>query len=460
MLTPPRFVVLDDKPEHLTPIIEAFKHIGTSCIGLPYNGETDEHLSIDFYKGVRGLFIDLNLSGGSVGTSQHYAEIARILETVITKDNGPFILILWTENPQECPDLKTYLEESIEQGCEYCKPLSVESLSKTEYINTIKDHPDFGKIFPGREDEFKNVIKAFFTTHSQIAALFDWESKVLEAVNQTLIELINLVPADKRNFNDYPSEIDKVLSCIVRETVGKSHVATDPKKALNLAIYPILVDKILNNTPNQENIQLWNNAITQVGSASIADEKAVGKFNKMLHLAVTGHESMSPYDWGAVVEIPSEIFNDEFCLGHFGYNQNYLIKNTFCFNSTEKLRPILIRLGASCDYAQNKQGPIPYIFGFVVDAEKYHQRERDFSDPEKQFINKKLSDWVSPLFNYIDEDPAFYIVLNLQLVVSKVKGQLDTYQTLYRLREQLLNQVIVRATSFASRPGINELYAR
>ncbi|WP_228149860.1 hypothetical protein, partial [Acinetobacter baumannii] len=63
-------------------------------------------------------------------------------------------------------------------------------------------------------------------------------------------------------------------------------------------------------------------------------------------------------------------------------------------------------------------------------------------------------------FSYRDEDPAFYIVLNLQLVISKVKGQLDSYQTLYRLREQLLNQVIVRATTFASRPGINELYVR
>ncbi|MCH7292744.1 hypothetical protein MMP65_14945 [Acinetobacter sp. ANC 3926] len=79
-------------------------------------------------------------------------------------------------------------------------------------------------------------------------------------------------------------------------------------------------------------------------------------------------------------------------------------------------------------------------------------------DPAQKFMSKKLSDWVSPLFSYIDADPAFYIVLNLQLVISKVQGQLDSYQTLYRLREQLLNQVIVRATSFASRPGINELH--
>ena len=455
MLTPPRFVVLDDKKEHLEPIIETFKLIGSSCIGVQYNEQDASHLHQDYYRGVRGLFIDLNLSGSSsIGSSTHYAEITRILETVISCDNGPFIMILWTDNPQECDQLIEYIETRLDPEKKYCKPLLIKPLSKNMYIDANSS------IKESNRETFKEEIKGFFSSVPQIAALFDWESKVLEAVHQTLIELLNLVPNDKRNFTDYPTEIDKVLSCITRETVGKSHVATDPKKALNLAIYPILVDKILNNTPNQDNIQLWNNAITQVKTASILDEKAVGKFNKMLHLAVTGHESMSPYDWGAVVEIPAENFNDEFCLQHFGYNKQHLVRNTFCFSNAENLKPILIRLGASCDYAQNKQGPIPYIFGFIVESEKYRDRERDFSDPNQKIMSKKLSDWVSPLFSYIDEDPAFYIVLNLQLVISKVKGQLDEYHNLYRLREQLLNQVIVRATSFASRPGINELYVR
>ena len=63
MLTPPRFVVLDDKKEHLEPIIETFKLIGSSCIGVQYNEEDASHLHQDYYRGVRGLFIDLNLSG-------------------------------------------------------------------------------------------------------------------------------------------------------------------------------------------------------------------------------------------------------------------------------------------------------------------------------------------------------------------------------------------------------------
>lgn len=286
MLTPPRFVVLDDKEIHLKPIIEAFKSIGTSCIGIQYTDEGDDHLSPAYYRGVRGFFIDLNLSGGnSLGTKAHYAEIVNILETVITHTNGPFILVLWTENPQDCEELSQYLEESIDSEKEYCKPLLIESLSKTQFINLNRmDTQNFGRILLGKEIEFKETINSFFTQVPQIAAIFDWESKVLEAVNQTLIELINLVPKEKRNFSEYPNEIDKVLSCITRDTVGKTHVVTDPKKAFNIAVAPILVDKILNDHPSQENIQFWNNAITQVKTATIDSEESIGKFNKMLHL--------------------------------------------------------------------------------------------------------------------------------------------------------------------------------
>ena len=52
MLTPPRFVVLDDKKEHLEPIIETFKLIGSSCIGVQYNEEDASHLHQDYYRGV------------------------------------------------------------------------------------------------------------------------------------------------------------------------------------------------------------------------------------------------------------------------------------------------------------------------------------------------------------------------------------------------------------------------
>lgn len=440
MLTPPRFVVLDDKKEHLEPIIETFKLIGSSCIGVQYNEQDASHLHQDYYKGVRGLFIDLNLSGSSsLGSSTHYAEITRILETVISCDNGPFIMILWTDNPQECDQLIEYIETRLDPDKKYCKPLLIKPLSKTLYIDANSS------IKESNRETFKEEIKGFFSSVPQIAALFDWESRVLEAVNQTLIELMNLVPSDKRNFNDYPSEIDKVLSFITSSTLGDGHVNKDPQQAFNITTAPILTDKILNN--KNSNTQIWKDAITKVNTSDskITDPKAVGKYNKMLHLAVTGHENMSPLDWGAVLK--PIYWGSEMACDLFGLTATQIQTDVFGLKleTSKSYEPIFVRLGAVCDYAQQKEGLIPYYLGYKISLKEKLKRKNDF-------------EWISPLFFTDQEAEPFYLVVNLKYLISLPKFKTSIFEAKYRIREQLLNQLILRASNHASRPGIAELF--
>lgn len=442
MLTPPRFVVLDDKKEHLEPIIETFKLIGSSCIGVQYNEEDASHLHQDYYKGVRGLFIDLNLSGSSsLGSSTHYAEITRILETVISCDNGPFIMILWTDNPQECDQLIEYIETRLDPNKKYCKPLLIKSLSKTMYIDANSS------IKESNRETFKEEIKGFFSSVPQIAALFDWESRVLEAVNQTLIELLNLVPNDKRNFNDYPSEIDKVLSCITSSTLGDGHVNKDRQQAFNITIAPILTDKILNNKNFNE--EIWENAITKVNTpeSRITDPKAIGKYNKMLHLAVTGYENMTPLDWGAVLNPTS--WGNEMTNDFFGLTIDQIKTDVFGIKpeKSSSYEPIFVRLGAVCDYAQQKEGLIPYYLGYKISKTDFVKRKNDF-------------EWHSPLFFTDVEQEPFYLVVNLKYLLTLPSHKTSIFEAKYRIREQLLNQLILRASNHASRPGINELYVK
>ena len=60
MFTPPRFVVIDDKPEHLDAILDVFQELGAPCQGVTYDPEhglDNRHLA-----GVRVLFVDLHES--------------------------------------------------------------------------------------------------------------------------------------------------------------------------------------------------------------------------------------------------------------------------------------------------------------------------------------------------------------------------------------------------------------
>lgn len=269
-----------------------------------------------------------------------------------------------------------------------------------------------------------------------------------EAVNQTLVELINLVPIDKRNFNDYPSEIDKALSCITSSTLGEGHVNKDPQQAFNVTIAPILIDKILNNKSHKE-LNIWSNAITKVNTpeCKITDPKAVGKYNKMLHLSVSGHETMTPLDWGAV--LTPVYWGNEMTCDLFGLTTTQIKSEVFGLKNenSSSYEPVFVRLGAVCDYAQQKEGLIPYYLGYKISLEdkKRNKRKNEF-------------EWTSPLFQTDLETEPFYLVFNLKYLISLPKHKISIFEPRYRIREQLLNQLILRASNHASRPGITELY--
>lgn len=66
MFSAPRFVVVDDKKEHLDAVLDAFQTLGSPCIGLHFDPATT--LEKNHFRGVRCLFLDLHLTGGQLGT--------------------------------------------------------------------------------------------------------------------------------------------------------------------------------------------------------------------------------------------------------------------------------------------------------------------------------------------------------------------------------------------------------
>ena len=114
MFTPPRFVVVDDKPEHLDAILDVFQTLGAPCQGVAYDAERgldNRHLA-----GVRVLFVDLHLTDLAATTDEtrHFAIIAGILEDGTRATGGPFVLVVWTEHEHLVTQLTTYLDEGLD----------------------------------------------------------------------------------------------------------------------------------------------------------------------------------------------------------------------------------------------------------------------------------------------------------------------------------------------------------
>lgn len=442
---PPRFAVVDNKEEHLKAILEAFQQLGTPCLGVRYDSE--DGLGERRFQNVRVLFLDLHLIDAPATTdeNQHYAIIAGILRNNVGPDGGPFVLVVWTEYEDKVEGLRNYLDEDTDLGLGM--PLEVIGLPKNEFINVVSGAP-----LP--DNMLLDRVQEAISGNPRLAALLSWEVDVQAAAGETLSELMKLVPDDKRNNGRYDAGLAEVLSQLASAAVGKDHVEDDPRGAFTSAVAPILADRIVNQTSAPEVRTLWTNAIEpgRNGNPRRWQPEEIGRLHRMLHAAVPPAEKVGPIDWGAVVEFPAEWRNDEQLRDQFGLTARHLLGGEFRLNSQDRNldRLRLVRIGAACDYAQNRPGPLPYLLGVEIPCDVTLKTDRDGKP-----LRASASEWTSPALR-IDREP-FRLAVNVRYSLSVAAETASSWTPLYRLREQLLMHLISHASGYLSRPGIIEM---
>lgn len=443
----PRFVVVDDKENHLRAITDTFQRLGTPCIGVRYDPEED--LNQNHFRGVRCLFMDLHLVDGQAATNErrHYALIASILEDNINRNGGPFILVVWTAHEHLSTELREYLDQGIDADKPHARPLAVLSLAKEKFIDV-----DSGNV--NNPEELQKAVRQAIISNPQLAALLGWESDVLAAAGDTLASLLNLVPADLRTSTTFPTALDTILSRLVRETVGQSHVDVNPRAAIFMALAPILTDRVLNQDVAEATQEVWKKAVTLHGDKQLAAASLVeaGEINRMLHLAVPGSEILLPTDWGAVVAWPFP-WTDNELQRLTGLTIKQMLCEEFRLRSSaiNACKPVLIRVGAACDYAQNNRGPVMFLFG--VDIPESAERQKSNDGPVK------LTDaiWRSPVFCTPSITEASRLHVHIRFPQIHLRETCSEWKVCYRLREQLLMHLISAASNHAARPGIVQL---
>ena len=385
-----RFVVLDDKREHLGAIIEALQQLGSPCIGILY--DPSKSLNSNDFRGVRCLFVDLHLVDGQAGSDdrRHFANIASILENNISEAGGPYVLIVWTEHSQLSTQLGAYLDTNMDPKKPHARPLAVLSLDKMKFINV-------GDGTVPSPDLLRTAVNDALLANAQLAALLSWELEVLSAAADTLLSLLSLVPLDQRTTTAFSQAFDVVLSRLAAEAVGRDNVNIDHRAAITAALAPILADRIMNQNAIGESKAIWARAITRHADKSIPDasRSEAGSINRMLHLALPGGETIRPTDLGAAVTYPSQEMD---FIAFTGRAIEKMIGGEFFIESQDRKRclPILVRIGAACDFAQNRAGPLTYLLGFEIpeDAKRKTTVPENSSGPRVRYGNRRHCWWV------------------------------------------------------------------
>lgn len=441
----PRFVVVDDKEHHLLAITRTLQLLGAPCLGVRYDGT--EELKPDHFRGVRCLFMDLHLIDGVASTDhrRHFANIAGILEDTISASGGPFVLVVWSALQNLDGELRDYLDENIDGEKPHARPLAVLGLPKDNFINL-----DDGTI--SKPDELRKAVLDAVVENPQIAALLGWESDVLTAAGDTLAELLKLVPAAERISKSYPRALDTILSRLAREAVGRPNVEINHRTAITTALAPILADRVINQEVAPETVELWKQAVRRYNDDSLQDasREEAGCINRMLHVAIPGSETILPTDWGAVVDVKEDIWNSDDQLRQlFDGSRSELLEEEFKIKAADhgKCRPCLVRVGAACDYAQKRRGPLTYLLGLEIPADLKRN-----SAPG--------AEWKSPVMLLNGEENPFRLHVNVRFSLARPASGCEGWTVRYRLREQLLMLLLSHSNGYTARPGIVQLPAK
>lgn len=441
MFTPARFIVVDDNDRHLSAVMNVFQDLGTSCLGIHYDSE--HGLDRNDFRGVRVLFIDFHLVSQTPSSDEkaHFSTIAGILEDNISQTGGPFILVIWTKFDGLAAKLTDYLDDARTSMVPHARPLAIMSLRKEKFINLRSGQSHDPAML-------RNEIESAIRKNSQLTALLSWESEVQAAAGATLAALVDLVPSESRTSATFASGLDEVLTRLARAAVGKAHVADDPRAAITAALSPLLADRIANLSMSGDAITMWNNAVTWGGAGEFGKDRS-GKLNRMLHLAVPPSEIVNPIAWGAVVRLPSNSTDGECVKRLFGVEYKYLLGGEFKIGRDDRCRCRLrlIRVGAVCDHAQNRDGPLQYLLGLEIPCGV--ERKKDGGA-----LRLPASEWRSPDLMLDTSSESFCLAVNTRYGLSVTRAIANEWSAEYRLREQLLMQLITHASNYMARPGI------
>ena len=428
-LPAPRVIVIDDELEHLDSLTAGLNRYGAACLPIHFTGESAD---IPECPHVRVIFADLHLSrGAATDHTRDFSTIGGLIEGTI-KPSGPYLIVLWTMYPEQASRLHNFLEERLQ---DVTKPFAVQALDKNDHLDADGSVKNTGKLL--------DSITAIVTGQPQLAALLDWEERVLGAGADTvssILELAEAAPPDvSRN-----EKVGSLLASLAVEAVGEEHVEEDRFRAVNEALLPILADRIAFMRSREADNELWQAAFKEsdIGRGLSLEEAA--KLNLLLHIAVPPADTSKGDERGAVIALPKEFSGDAF-ESTFDLAQEMAAHKQFwrkegAEKGRDQVRWVLVQTQAACDYAQAQPGPLPFHLGLCLPA----------SEARRGMPPAAL--WRSPCFD-LDGKPHFLHV-NARFQMSLPSAEVAEAQPLFRLREQLLNDLVYRLHSHGARPGI------
>ena len=355
--------------------------------------------------------------------------IGGLIEDTI-QPSGPYFIVLWTMYPDQAAALYAFLVDRLQN---VAKPITVQALNKSDHLDPKGDVRS--------PEALVEAIERVVAEQPQIGSLLNWEERVLGAAADTVSSVTKMAESAAEGA-DLGGEVGRLLKNLAIQAVGSGHVEENRFRAVNDALLSILADQIASMRSRAVDDGLWQDALEgQDAERGLTSDEAA-RLNRLLHIAPCTPDDDGS-ERGAVIALPEEFLGEAFAAT-FDVAPEEAAENQFrrrrSDDDGDQFCWVLVQTQAACDYAQNQPGPLPFHLGLCLPSSSV----RSGTPPAAL--------WRSPLFEF--ENETSFLHVNARFQISLSRGQLKQAQPLFRLREQLLNDLVYNLHGYGARPGI------
>ena len=442
MIIAPRIIAVDDNPEHLKALEQAFDGLGGLCECIEFGRASDR--TVPFASGVRVLFMDINLLPGAAADfgPRTFSPIVTIVRKLISPDNGPYALVTWTNNVAAHDALTDYLEQQLSLEL---RPCATYCLPKEGHL---EDPP-----------ALMAKLRALHGDIPGLAMLLDWERAVTNAADRSVLQIARLSGLYGRQQGNAVAQAVRAIS---RASAGAIEADIHPFRAFAQGMSAVLADQLERSLPVTETEAAWKAALTAAAPADPDDQQRAA-LNTFFHLETAPDARPA---LGAVYSAPFSAIS-QYLLPVHKTKTAALLSQEFVPLKSNRLRDNtakkafarrcsfrLIQLGAPCDHSNNKVKVPEFLLAVEIPETAFDDTDLRYKAQFRDTPAK--SDWLFQTPPLLSTAGRYVLVVNMRFRISVPMIELSSFKRIGRLREALASEIATHSANFSTRPGIIE----
>lgn len=409
-----KIVIIDDNETDLVHLSHVFHEKGIGCKTLKYDSMYSNPL-----KGVRALFLDINLNSAQ-NDSQRNNTLKDTIVQYIHKENGPFILIFWTNNTVWVDSFIEYVNERLDPEILARNPYYISKIDKTRFYD--------------RSKELSEKVSEIFNSNT-VKTLLDFTSIMSDSVWKTMSSIIDIIPKGKKwaDVELFEDNAKSVFAQIAKSVHGFENAKKDPDAAIKEAIVPVFAHNIIHYK-----IDVWKDFLDNLVKAKSPNDISFPmdfKVECLNSIFLIEHNIKDCTNRGAFVKINTDVFPT-----YFQISFNDWLKNEFGESPNLKnAYPVAVEFSAACDFSQQKKRAIRYLVGIVCD-----QKIKNSNNKPNLLILPNIEYNGNILYWAIDLNYSFVNLADISCLTN----------TLFGVKKELMDMIGNKYANHISRIGI------